>query len=133
MCNPCNKFTLAPLGVVQTHTENVENNKAGWADGSVLMLGLSQPTDTYSTSWQENSPSQEHEENFWFGTDVFHRGHTGANLPPDDVAEQVNHILLPLREKKRSAQSPTGTHGCKEGGGSTRVAPNCQRTTCRDI
>lgn len=29
MCNPCNKFTLVPLGVVQTHTENVENNKAG--------------------------------------------------------------------------------------------------------
>lgn len=28
MCNPCNKFALAPLGVVQTHTENVENNQA---------------------------------------------------------------------------------------------------------
>lgn len=79
------------------------------------MLGLSQPTGTCSTSWQKNSPSQEHEEDFWFRTDVFHCGRAGANLPPDDVAEQVNHILLPLREKKEVHRA--SRHKWRDGGG----------------
>lgn len=43
-----------------------------------------------------NLPFQKHEEDLWVCRDVLHCGCASANLTSHNVAEQMNHILLPL-------------------------------------
>ena len=46
-----------------------------------------------------NLPFQKHEEDLWVCRDIFYGWCTSANLPSHNVAEQMNHILLPLKKK----------------------------------
>lgn len=41
-------------------------------------------------------PFQQHEEDILLGAEVLHRGRPGANLPPQDVVEDLSHIFLTL-------------------------------------
>ena len=52
-----------------------------------------------------NLPFQKHEEDLWVCRDVLYRGCASANLTSDNIAEQINHILLPLWETETLSQS----------------------------
>ena len=43
-----------------------------------------------------SSPLQQHKEDILLGAEVLHCGRPGANLTPQDVVEDLSHILLPL-------------------------------------
>ncbi len=54
-----------------------------------------------------NLPFQKHEQDLWVCGDVFYRGRTGANLTSHNIAEQMNHILLPLKKHTKKALRQT--------------------------
>lgn len=58
------------------------------------------------------SPLQEDEEDLLVGAEVFHGGAPRPDLPPQDVVEDLAHVLLPLQSggwsmKTQSSQKPT--------------------------
>lgn len=52
-----------------------------------------------------NLPFQKHKQDLLLCRDVFHRGRTGANLTSHNIAEQMNHILLPLYKQKSTQRN----------------------------
>lgn len=49
-----------------------------------------------------NLPFEKHEEDLWVCRDVFYRGCARANLTSHNIAEQMDHILLPLHSNNHS-------------------------------
>lgn len=42
------------------------------------------------------SPFQQYEEDLLVGAEIFNSGAPRPNLPPEDVVEDLTHVLLPL-------------------------------------
>lgn len=60
------------------------------------------------------SPFEQDEEHFLMGAEIFHCGAAGANLPAQDVVEDLTHVLLPLHtrwQKRLGLETRTSREG----------------------
>lgn len=67
-----------------------------------VRLKIKRPNTEFLYTENMNLPFEKHEEDLWVCRNVFYRGRAGANLTSHDIAEQMDHILLPLHSNNHS-------------------------------
>lgn len=67
-----------------------------------VKLNIKSPNTEFLYTENMNLPFEKHEEDLWVCRNVFYRGRAGANLTSHNIAEQMDHILLPLHSNNHS-------------------------------